>query len=94
MDYKGRRWQRVRREVLARDRFLCRECARYGKTTEANTVHHVFPVEDWPGREWERWNMIALCLQCHDAMHDRFTRQLTAKGLAWCRRVSPHPPRG
>lgn len=89
MDYKSKRWQAKRESILLRDKCRCRECQRYGVFTNACVVHHAYPVEDFPAYAWEDWNLISLCLGCHNGMHDRETGALTAKGLAWRRRVAP-----
>ena len=93
MDYKSGRWKAKRAHVLKRDRFRCRECQRYGIAVDASVVQHAYPVEDYPEYAWSDWNLISLCSGCHNAMHDRETGALTAKGLSWMRRVSP-PPSG
>lgn len=89
--YKTKRWQHLRLSILRRDKFRCRESARYGQRVEANTVHHVWPAEDYPEYAWQPWNLISLSGDQHDAMHDRRTGKLTALGEAWRRRVSPPP---
>lgn len=91
--YKTRRWERLRLSILRRDKYRCRESARYGRRVEANTVHHVWPAEDYPEYAWAPWNLISLSGDQHDAMHDRRTGRLTALGETWRRRVSP-PPSG
>lgn len=91
MDYKSRRWRAKRQRILRRDKNQCCECKRYGLRVNASIVHHVFPAGDYPGLAWEDWNLISLCPACHNAMHVRDTEELTAKGLAWCRRVPPFP---
>ena len=90
-DYSSanKRWQRLRMRVLRRDRFLCRESARYGKLVEATHVHHVWPAEDYPEFAWCEWNLISLSSDAHDRMHDRKTRKLTPLGESWRRRTSP-----
>lgn len=50
--YKTKRWRRLRMSILRRDKARCREWARYGKTVEATTVHHVWPAEDYPEYAW------------------------------------------
>lgn len=42
--YKKKTWIRKREKILKRDEYLCRECKRYGKTTQATTVHHIIPL--------------------------------------------------
>ena len=63
----------------------------YGRNVEATTVHHVWPVEDFPEWAWASWNLISLSTKAHNEMHDRVTDQLTAKGEAWQRRIPPPP---
>lgn len=83
------RWEKLRARAFRRDGYMCRECARYGRHVPAERAHHAWPVEDWPEFEWALWNLVSLCLSCHDAMHDRHSRQLTALGEAWRRRTKP-----
>ena len=83
MNYKGGKWERKRQAILRRDNYLCRECKRYGKTTSANTVHHIMPVEMSGELVYDNNNLISLCSSCHNGMHYRETRELTAKGLRW-----------
>ena len=89
--YKTARWRRLREKILRRDGYRCRDAARYGKSVEATTVHHVWPAEDYPEYAWQAWNLIALSQEAHNAMHDRFTDKLTERGEGWRRRVPPPP---
>lgn len=91
MDYKSRRWLIKRQSVLARDRYQCRECSRFGRAANASVVHHVWPVDEWPQFVWSDWNLISLCRTCHNSMHDRDTGALTELGLCWRRRRPPPP---
>ena len=85
--YKTARWKSKREKVLRRDEYLCRECKRYGKTTAAATVHHINPAEQYPEWRLANWNMISLCLECHNKMHDRNTGELSELGKRWVERV-------
>lgn len=87
MFYKTKQWLRKRSIVLRRDEYLCRECKRYGKTTQANTVHHVMPLEQYPEYRLTTDNLLSLCNTCHNTMHDRITNQLTEKGMLWLNRI-------
>lgn len=87
--YKTKRWENKRKNILKRDKYMCRECARYGKTTEANTVHHIIPIELRPDLKLDNRNLISLCEGCHNQMHDRNTGELTEKGRRWVERISP-----
>lgn len=100
-NYNSKAWKRKRRHILNRDGYLCQECSRYGKRIDADTVHHIYPVEEYPQFAFCDWNLISLSLAAHDEMHDRITHKLTPKGLAWQQRrrrefeaasgISPHP---
>lgn len=85
----NRRWQALRARALKRDGYKCREAARYGRQVQAEVVHHIWPVEDYPEYAYCLWNLISLSASAHDAMHDRKTRKLTALGLAWKNRTPP-----
>lgn len=89
--YKTKRWGKLRYSILRRDGFKCRQSARYGITAEANTVHHVWPAEDYPEYAWCPWNLISLTSKQHDAMHDRISGKLTELGESWRRRITPPP---
>lgn len=86
--YKSARWLRLRRAALGRDGWRCAECRRFGKRTQAATVHHIFPRGEYPEYQWDGWNLVSLCDACHDAMHDRNTDALTEKGAEWLRRTA------
>lgn len=78
--YKSKRWKRLRAAILARDGYKCQMSKRYGKVVPANTVHHIFPMADYPQYRFESWNLISLSNDMHNEMHDRNTRELTDKG--------------
>lgn len=79
--YKSNRWKRKRELILKRDNYRCKECSRYGKTTEAVTVHHIVPVRENESLRLDNNNLISLCNACHNRMHDRLTNELTNAGL-------------
>ncbi|MDX8291429.1 HNH endonuclease [Metabacillus indicus] len=81
--YKSALWKEKRKKILKRDEFLCQECKKYGKTTEATTVHHINPLLEKPEFRLTNWNLISFCTHCHDKMHDRVTDKLTELGEWW-----------
>ena len=83
------RYQCLRRLALRRDKFRCQEAKRYGRRESATTVHHIWPAEDFPEYAYCLWNLVSLSSSAHDEMHDRKTRKLTAKGIAWKNRTPP-----
>jgi 5-methylcytosine-specific restriction endonuclease McrA len=85
--YKTTKWLKKRECILRRDEYRCQECKRYGKSTQAETVHHINPYELWPELALIDWNLISFCGSCHGKMHDRTTDELTDAGKRWADRV-------
>lgn len=85
--YKTGKWKRKRAVILRRDEYMCRDCKRYGKTTQAVTVHHVIPLVEDVSLSLINNNLISLCNTCHEAMHDRLNDELTPRGKAWVDRL-------
>ena len=83
----NKRWQRLRKLALRRDKHRCQEAARYGISADAEVVHHIWPVEQWPEYAYEDWNLIALSRKQHNRLHDRNTNELTEEGLKLMRRT-------
>ena len=67
--YKSRAWAKKRAAVLKRDGYRCQRCKRYGRITQATTVHHVLHLEDRPDLALTGTNLISLCASCHAAEH-------------------------
>ena len=89
IDYNSPRWKRKRARILKRDGYMCQESKRYGKRIDADTVHHIWPAEDYPEYAWCDWNLISLANCVHNKMHNRDTRELTEFGEALRRRTIP-----
>lgn len=68
-DYKNPRWKRKRKNILKRDNYMCQECKRYGRRTEATTVHHKKHTDEFPELAYEDDNLVSLCEACHNKMH-------------------------
>lgn len=81
--YKSKRWKRKRAVILRRDEYLCQESKRYGRSEPATTVHHVFPLQQYPELALVEWNLVSLSDKQHNAMHDRITNEVTALGRQW-----------
>ena len=90
-DYSSsnRRWIRLRERILRRDGYLCQESRRHGKHVEATTVHHIWPAEDFPEFAYCEWNLVSLCDEAHERMHQRKSRKLSPLGERWRRKTSP-----
>jgi 5-methylcytosine-specific restriction enzyme A len=59
----GTRWERIRRQVLARDDGICQECSRQGIATPAHAVDHIRPKAH--GGTDDMDNLQSLCKRCH-----------------------------
>lgn len=81
--YNTRSWKTKRVAVLKRDSYLCRECKRYGKVTGANTVHHILPLQERPDLKLDSKNLISLCEEHHNQMHNRLRDELSKLGKEW-----------
>ena len=88
-DYTCARWRRLRASVLRAAKYQCQWARRYGRTEEATRVHHIWPVEDYPEYAWCRWNLIAVSLPSHMALHVPGGGALSAAGEALRRRTRP-----
>lgn len=89
MDYTTKEWKTKRNKILRRDRYIDKLAARYGKTIEAEIVHHIYPAEDYPEYAWEDWNLISVSRVTHNKLHDRTTDKLTKMGRELMERTTP-----
>ena len=67
--YLSPRWKRLRKMVIVSAKYADQIRIRKGDMIEANTVHHIFPREQYPEYEWERWNLIAVNEETHKHLH-------------------------
>lgn len=67
--YKSSAWLRKRDMILKRDNYLCQDCKRYGKHTEATTVHHIKHYDEHPELALSDFNLVSLCAACHNKRH-------------------------
>lgn len=88
-DYKARRWERLRAQVMRRDGYRCQLSKRFGKAVPADLVHHIYPVDEYPEYAFAPWNLISVSRAAHNKLHDRDSDKLTAEGVALMRRTIP-----
>lgn len=79
--YKTDDWRELRAEVLREHNHECQRCLEIGRYTRAVMVHHVNEVRHVPRLALsktftdkdgnEKPNLLALCNNCHEAIHDR-----------------------
>ena len=87
MDYYGAKWKRKRKRILRLDGYVDQIAKRYGVTEEANTVHHIYPVKEYP--EWEDWNLISVSGATHNKLENRLTGELTEMGKELMKQTKP-----
>lgn len=64
----GRSWKRVRDRFLA-EHPLCEKCARLGRITPAQEVHHIQPLSQGGTNDVD--NLMSLCTSCHSEITAR-----------------------
>lgn len=81
---RSRRWQSVRLSYL-KEHPLCERCSGLGLTVPAKEVHHIVPVSLVSDRErmarmaYDKGNLMALCVECHHAIHEELESRSKAK---------------
>lgn len=88
MEYTEKRWKRLREVVLRRDGYQDQILKRQGKIVQAEVVHHIYPVDDYPEYQWCAWNLISVTKATHNTLHDRETGDLTYEGLKLMQRTA------
>lgn len=78
--YRKRKWLKKRNRILKRDNYECQLSKRYGKSIDAEVVHHIYPLEDYPGIAYEDWNLISLSNTMHNKVHDRKNNKIIGEG--------------
>ena len=78
--YKNKKWVVKRAKILKRDKYECQNCRRYFRSKEGKVVHHIYFFEDYSELGLVNWNLISLCNECHNKMHNRVTDEATKLG--------------
>lgn len=59
-------WDRIRQSVRERDNYECQMCGTHqSELSRSLDVHHIVPI--MAGGTHGEWNLISLCLDCHQA---------------------------
>lgn len=71
--YKSAKWQKAREIALMRDKYLCVLCAKEGRVTNADVVHHKIHLSednvDNPEIALNDKNLMSLCAEHHSLVH-------------------------
>lgn len=80
----GWAWQKLRKQVLQRDRSLCQSCLKAGRSEVAKEVDHIVPIH-LNGTD-ELTNLQSLCSPCHrtksalEGQRSRFRKEAAPQG--------------
>ena len=75
--YATRQWRALRNQVRADAGYLCTRCAKQGRTSAGEIVHHVRPIEQpWNGPAFDVDNLQCVCRRCHGELHRILDSQL------------------
>ncbi|EEI9985213.1 TPA: HNH endonuclease [Listeria innocua] len=77
--YKCKEWLSLRQEALKRDNYECQRCKKKGKQRQADCVHHIKYVKEFPAFALTLSNLECLCNQCHNEEHERLPNQQEKK---------------
>lgn len=72
--YKLQLWRRKRATILKRDNYECQHCKKkvwLRQIVKATHVHHIKELRDYPELALDDDNLISLCFNCHEEVHDR-----------------------
>ena len=50
--------------------------AMYGRSGDADTVHHIYPAEEYPEYEWMDWNLISVSRATHNRVREPEDRRI------------------
>lgn len=77
--YQCREWygkDGIRNKALERDNYECQECKRQGKVGQAQNVHHIKEVKDFPSLALVLDNVESVCINCHNKTHKRLEKYI------------------
>lgn len=69
--YGSYEWQVTAREAIKAAHGECRMCKENHKLTKATTAHHIKYLRNAPELAYEQSNLLALCHDCHERIHER-----------------------
>lgn len=72
--YQLKEWRGIkgiRAQALKRDHNECVDCAKKGKHSKAEEVHHIVELKKNPRKFLELKNVVCLCKNCHNRRHHR-----------------------
>ena len=92
--YNSTMWKHKRMQILERDHYECQDCRKRlrdavaagdilrgeeKKIRRAEEVHHIVELKEHPELGLEEYNLISLCVPCHNLRHGRAPRRFKRK---------------
>lgn len=69
--YNDKYWRRLSHKIIAEAHHECQMCRQEHKLTPATLVHHVKHLRKHPELAYARENLMPLCHDCHERIHER-----------------------
>lgn len=69
--YNSRGWRNLSEEIINANHRECQMCKRDHTLTRATLVHHIKPLREHPELAYDRNNLMPLCHDCHERIHER-----------------------
>ena len=69
--YQTKEWKLLRNQKWVSANGLCEMCRAKGIIKSAKEIHHKIPIEEDWSKRLDYDNLIALCSDCHNAIHNR-----------------------
>ena len=69
--YKEWYWRTLALRIIREHRKECQMCKAEHKLTRATLAHHVKHLRDYPELAYEPSNLMPLCHDCHERIHER-----------------------
>lgn len=70
--YDCAKWRKLRQQAIKRDHYECQMCRKLGRHHKVENVHHIKEVKDRPDLALSLDNLICLCIEHHNEVHERY----------------------
>lgn len=77
--YNGRKWRKISRDAKDRDKNECQHCKAKGLYAAAEQTHHIKELKEYPHLAYDLFNLISLCRECHNIVHDKVSNMYHKK---------------
>jgi hypothetical protein len=89
--YHTKRWQRLRRNIMAKYNWLCLPSLEQGLIVEAKILHHIEEANE--NNFYDKDNLIPLSFNMHEEVHRRYDKSKESKKECqeWLKRLKDTP---